>query len=212
MALLILVIKCNTLLSAFLLVLCSRLSWLSVCFAAHIKISLSYYLSLVLDRVHYFQPIPVYRFFCCWPIPICRQWMWQSVTEKWKVTDAAAPDDSGGGIMMCSCHLAHLLTPHQPGRGGLAATPRSPAADSGKVDHAVINQQVGQDHYHHTSVYIVLGRVADKCRWHTACLLLSPADGLLAISSSTSRSLNYPLLSRWQGTSDIFFHAAMTAK
>jgi len=31
------------------------------------------------------------------------------------VTDAAATDDSGGGIMMCSCHLAHLLTPISQG-------------------------------------------------------------------------------------------------
>ena len=149
---------------------------------------------IVLDRVCHFQPIPIYRFFAVnwyrYDTDMSRQWTRQNVTERWKVTDAAAMDDSCSSCGGRTVALVATLLPCPPAqppsaREGKVWQPhpyywdiqtRSPTTDRGKVDLAIINQQVGQDH--HTSVYIFLGRAADKCRRHTARPLLSPASGL----------------------------------
>jgi len=70
--------------------------------------------------------------------------------------------------------------------GGPVATPillgyTDKVADCGKVECAIINQQVEKITHHHTSAYIFLGHAADKCRWRTSRPLVSPAGGLPVI-------------------------------
>ena len=63
----------------------------------------------MLNQVHYFQTIPIYQFlFSLTDTDMHHEWIWCSMSEWSKASDATAADDSGGGLVASAAGVFDL--------------------------------------------------------------------------------------------------------